>query len=71
MYKAFKMNGNELNMEIDNSLIEDYKNLGKIEFENAKSRINSNLEAFKDNRLVCSAISSIVLIIPTTCCEEV
>ena len=49
MYKAFKIDGNELNMEIDNSLIEDYKNLGKIEFENAKSRINSNLEAFKDN----------------------
>lgn len=49
MYKAFKIEGNELNLEIDDSLIEDYKLLGKTIFENIKSRINSNLEAFKDN----------------------
>ena len=49
MYKAFKIEGNELNLEIDDSLIEDYKLLGKTVFENTKSRINSNLEAFKDN----------------------
>lgn len=49
MYKAFKIDGDELNLRIDDASIEYYKTLGECEFDNAKALINSNLEAFKDN----------------------
>ena len=56
MYKAFKIDGDELNLRIDDASIEYYKTLGECEFDNAKALINSNLEAFKDNNGVIDGL---------------